>query len=164
MSPGFLGSSVGKESTCNVGDLSLIPGLERSPGEEIGYPLQYSWVSLVAQLVKNPPTVWETWVRSLGWKRPWRRERLPPPVFWPGEFSGLYSPIVHGVTKSQTRLNDFCIKGKRGTSLTVQWLRLCASSARAGLIPGQGTKIPYGMQCSQENLRKGKRVSTNFKR
>ena len=47
----------------------------------------------MAQLVKNPPTMWETWVRSLGWEDPlWRREKLPTPVFWPGEFYGLYSP------------------------------------------------------------------------
>ena len=58
---------VGKESTCNAGDPSLIPGLGRSAGEGIGYPLQYSWTSLVAQLVKNPSAMRETWVRSLGW-------------------------------------------------------------------------------------------------
>jgi len=46
----------------------LIPGLGRSAGEEIGYPLQYSWASLVAQLVYNPPAMWETWVQSLGWE------------------------------------------------------------------------------------------------
>ena len=67
---GFPGSSAGKESACNAGDPSSIPGLERSPGEEIGYPLQYSWASLVAQLVKNLPAMLETWVRSLGWKDP----------------------------------------------------------------------------------------------
>ena len=50
---GFPGSSVGKESACNAGDLGLIPGLGSSSGEGIGYPLQYSWASLVAQLVKN---------------------------------------------------------------------------------------------------------------
>ena len=66
----FPGSSVGKESTCNAGDPSSIPGLGRSTGEEIGYPLQYSWSSLVVQLVKNPPALWETWVRSLGWEDP----------------------------------------------------------------------------------------------
>ena len=44
--------------------------LGRSPGEGIGYPLQYSWASLVAQLVKNPPAMWETWVQSLGWDDP----------------------------------------------------------------------------------------------
>ena len=67
---GFPGSSVGKESTCNVGDPDWIPGSGRSAGEGIGYPLQYSWVSLVAQLVKNPPAKWETWVLSLGWENP----------------------------------------------------------------------------------------------
>ena len=46
----------------------MIPGLGRSTGEEIGYPLQYSWASLVAQLVKNPPAVWEIWVQSQGWE------------------------------------------------------------------------------------------------
>ena len=63
----FLDSSVGKESACNAGDPGLVSGLERSAGEGIGYPLRYSWASLVAQLVKSLPAVWETWVRSLGW-------------------------------------------------------------------------------------------------
>ena len=85
---GFPGGSAGKESTCNKGDLGSIPGLGRSPGEGKGYPLQYSglensmdciihgvakswtrlsgfhyaqlWASLLAQLVKNPPAIWET--------------------------------------------------------------------------------------------------------
>ena len=52
---GFPDHSVGKEPTCNAGDLGLIPGLGRSAGGGIGYPLQYSWASLMAQLVKNPP-------------------------------------------------------------------------------------------------------------
>ena len=59
---GFLDSSVGKESACNAGDPGSIPGLGRSPGERIGYPLQYSCASLMAQLVKDLPTMWETWV------------------------------------------------------------------------------------------------------
>ena len=67
---GFPNSSVGKESTCNAGDPGLIPGLGRSLGEGIGYPLQYSWASVVAQLVKNLPAMWETWVGSLGWEDP----------------------------------------------------------------------------------------------
>ena len=67
---GFPDSSVGKEYTCNAGDPSLISGWGRSAGEGIGYPLQYSWASLVAQLVKNPPAMWETWVWSLGWEDP----------------------------------------------------------------------------------------------
>ena len=59
---GFLDSSVAKESVCIAGDPGSIPGLGRSTGEGIGYPLQYSWASLVAQLVKNLPTMQETWV------------------------------------------------------------------------------------------------------
>ena len=63
---GFPESSAGKESTCNAGDPGSIPG----SGNGIGYPLQSSWASLVAQLAKNPPAVWETWVQSLGWEDP----------------------------------------------------------------------------------------------
>ena len=105
VSVSFSDSSVGKESTCNAGDRSSIPGSGRSSGEEMGYPLQYSWASLVAQLVKNPPAMQETWVQSLGWEDP------------PGEgdgnplqYSGLENPMdreiwqatAHGVAKSQT--------------------------------------------------------------
>ena len=67
---GFSGGSGGKESACNAGDLNSIPGLGRSPAERIGYPLQYSWASLVAQVVKNPPAMQEAWVQSLGWEDP----------------------------------------------------------------------------------------------
>ena len=66
----FPDSSVGKESACNARHPGSIPGLERSTGEGIGYPLQYSWASLVAQLVKNPLAVQETWVPSLGGEDP----------------------------------------------------------------------------------------------
>ena len=59
---GFPGSSGGKESACNVGDPGSIPVLGRSLGERIGYPLQYSWASLVAQTVNNLSALWETWV------------------------------------------------------------------------------------------------------
>ena len=67
---GFPDSSVSNESVCNAGDPGLIPGSGRSPGGGIGYPLQYSWASLVAQLLKNLPAMWETWVQSLGWEDP----------------------------------------------------------------------------------------------
>ena len=67
---GFPHSSVGKESSCNAGDPGSILGLGRSSGEGIGYPLQCSWVSLLAQLVKNPSAVQETPVWSLGWEDP----------------------------------------------------------------------------------------------
>ena len=62
--------SAGKESTCNAGDPGLIPGLGKSPGEGMGSPFQYSWASLMAQIVKNPPAMQETWVQSLGWEEP----------------------------------------------------------------------------------------------
>ena len=86
----FPGSSAGK-AACNAVDPCSIPGLGRSPGEGIGCPLQYSWASLVAQLVKNLPAIWETWVRSLVWEDPLEKGKVPIPVFWPGEFHGLYS-------------------------------------------------------------------------
>ena len=67
---GFPENSVGKESAFNAEDPSSIPGSERSAGEEIGYPFQYSWASLVAQLLKSLPAMRETWVHSLGWEDP----------------------------------------------------------------------------------------------
>ena len=66
----FPDSSVGKESACNAGDPGSIPGSGRSAGEGIGYPLQDSWASLVAQVVKNPPSMRKTWLRSRGWEDP----------------------------------------------------------------------------------------------
>ena len=88
---GFPNSWVSKESACNAGHPGFIPGSGRSNEEGLGYPLQYSWASLVAQLVKRSACN----VGDLGlspWLRrsPWRRERLATPVFWPGEFHGLY--------------------------------------------------------------------------
>ena len=65
---GFPGSSAGKESTCNAGDPNSIPELGRSPGEGIDYPLQCSWASLVAQMLKLLPAIQETWIWSLGWE------------------------------------------------------------------------------------------------
>ena len=67
---GFPGGPEVKESACNVGDLGSIPGSGRSPGEGIGYPLENSRASLVAQLVKNPPAIRETWVQFLGREDP----------------------------------------------------------------------------------------------
>ena len=81
----FCGSSAGKESACNAGDPSSIPWSGRSPIERIGYPLQYSWASLVGQMLKNPPAMRETWVRSWVGKIPWRRAWQPTLVFLLGE-------------------------------------------------------------------------------
>ena len=90
----------------------MLPGLGRpgdpgslAAGEGIGYPLQYSWVSLVAQLVKNPPTIWETWAQSLGWE-----ESPGEGKGYPLQYSGLENAmdcIVHGVTKNQSGLSKF---------------------------------------------------------
>ena len=72
---GFPDRSVGEESAYNAGDPSLIPGSGRSTGEGKGYPLQYSWASLVVQLIKNPPAMWEIWVQSLGWEDSLEKEK-----------------------------------------------------------------------------------------
>ena len=102
---GFPDSSVGKESAYNAGDPGSIPQLGKSTGEGIGYPLQYSWASLVPWLVKNPPAMWETWVQPLVWEHSMEKEKA-----YPLQYSGLENfmdCIVHGVTKSWTRLSDF---------------------------------------------------------
>ena len=109
----FPHSPVGKESACNAGDPSLNPGLGRSPGEGIGYPLQYSWASLVIHLVKNPPAVrrpgFSPWIGKI----PWRRERLPTPVFWPEEFHGLYCPWDHKQLDTAEQLSLFtCLRNQ----------------------------------------------------
>ena len=101
----FPHSSVGKEFTCNAGDLGSIPGLGRSAGEGIGYPFQYSWAPLVAQLVKNLPAMQETWVRSPGQEDPLQEGmathssilawRIP-------KDRGAWWATVHGVTESDS--------------------------------------------------------------
>ena len=92
--------SVGKESACNAGDTGLIPGLERSAGEVIAYTLQYSWASLVAQLVKNLLATRETWIQSLGWEDPPGEGKG-----YPLQYSGLENSmdsIIHEVANSLT--------------------------------------------------------------
>ena len=68
---GFPGSSAGKESACNAGELGLIQvWVRKIYWRKIGYPLQYSWASLLAQMENNLPAMWETWVPSLAWEDP----------------------------------------------------------------------------------------------
>ena len=117
MHPGFPDSLVGKESGCNAGDPGSISGLGRSAGEGIGYPLQYSWSSVVAKLVKNRLQCgrpgFDPWVG----KMPWRRERLPTAIFWPGEFHALYSPWGRKESYRTERLSlsrSRCIHGRVG--------------------------------------------------
>ena len=100
--PVFLGfpcDSAGKESACNAGNLDSIPGLGRSPGEGIGYPLQYSWAFLVTQLVKNLPAMRETWIRSLGWEDPLEKGKATQSSILAWRISWT---TVHGVAKSRT--------------------------------------------------------------
>ena len=109
----FSDSSVGKESACSAGDPCSVPGSRRSPGEEIGYSLQYSWTFLVAQLVKNLPTMRETWVQSLGWEDPLGEEKGYGLLY-----SGLENSVdctVPGVAKSQPWLSEFHFSFSMGT-------------------------------------------------
>ena len=96
---GFPGSSAGKESACNAREAGSISGSRRSPGDRIGYPVQHSWASLVAQMVKNLHAMWKTWVQSLDredplegsmathssiltWRNPTDREAWQAIVHW----------------------------------------------------------------------------------
>ena len=105
----FHGSLADKESACNAGDPGLILGWERSPGEGIGYPLLYSWAFLMAQMVKNLPATWETWVQSLGWEDPLKEGMATHSsiLIWRIPMDrGAWWATVHRVAKSQTRLKQ----------------------------------------------------------
>ena len=86
----------------------MIPGSGRSAGEGIGYPLQYFWAPLVAQLIKNLPAMQETWVQSLGWEDPLENEMAAHSSILVWEIPMTEEPggLVHGVTGSQTGLRD----------------------------------------------------------
>ena len=99
------GCSSGKESVCNAGDPGLIPGLERSPGEDIGYPFQYSWASMVAQMIKNPSAMLETLVQSLGGEDPLEEGMATHSsiLAWRIPMDrAAWQATVHGVAKSRT--------------------------------------------------------------
>ena len=124
MHMGFPGGSDGKESACKAGDLGLMPGSGRSPGEGNGYPFQYPglghkesdmteqlslWSSLVAQMVKNPPAGQETWVRSLGWEEPLEEGTVTHSsiLVWRIPMDrGAWWATGHGVAKSKTWLSN----------------------------------------------------------
>ena len=108
-SMGFPSSSAGKECTCNAGNPSSIPGSGSSPGESIGYPLQYSWASLVAQTIKNLPARQETCVQSLGWEDPLEEGMATHSSILARKISmdkEAWQATVHGVKKSPTWLSD----------------------------------------------------------
>ena len=92
---GFPSSSAGKEFACNTGDPGSISGSGRFPGEEIGYPLKYSWASLVVQLVKNPPAMQETCVQSPGWEDPLEKAKATHSSILAWRIPILHSPWAH---------------------------------------------------------------------
>ena len=101
----FSSSSAGKQFACNAGDPGSVPGLGRSTGEGIGYPLQYSWASLVAQLVNNPPAMQETPVQLLGQEDPLEESMATHSsvLAWRSSMDrGTWGATVHGVAKSWT--------------------------------------------------------------
>ena len=108
---GFPDSSVDKESTCNERDPGSITGSGRSGGEGIGYPLQISWASLVAQLVKNPPAMQETWVQSLVWEDPLEKGKathssiLAWRIPWPVQSMESQKNQSHKATDTTERLS-----------------------------------------------------------
>ena len=106
---GFLASPAGKESACNAADPILIPELGRSPGEGMGYPLQYSWASLLAQLVKNLPAMQQTWIRSQGWEDPLEEGMATHSniLAWRIPMDrGVWRATAHQVAKSWTQLSN----------------------------------------------------------
>ena len=89
--------------------LVRFPARGRSPGEGIGYPLQFSWASLVAQMVKNLLAMWESWIRSLGWEDPLEEGMATHSsiLAWRNPMDrGAWQATVHGVAKSWTQLSD----------------------------------------------------------
>ena len=137
---GFPDSSAGKVFACNAGDPGSIPGLGRSPGEGIGYLLQYSWTSLLAQMIRDPPVGF--WVQSLGWKLPCRRASQPTQYFcWenPHTQRSLVGYRPRGRkeldTTEQPSTNDAIIP-LLGTRLEITIIRknTCASMLLASLF------------------------------
>ena len=113
-----------------------IPGSGRSPGEGIGYPLQYSWASLVAQPVKNLPAMQETWVRSLSWE-----DSPGEGKGYPLQYSGLKNSmdsIVHGVAKSQTQTERLSLQGEKN-----QFSRISIKHLNAEQLGAESSTLIY---------------------
>ena len=112
---GFSDRSVGEESTCSAGDPSLIPGSEKSAGEGIGYPLQYSWASLVAHLVKNLPAMLED------------MDSIPGLGRSPGKGKGYALQYSGLENHSRTWLSDFHFHSLSSWKMKVQSTQLHSS-------------------------------------
>ena len=103
---------------------------------------------MIAQLVKNPPATQETWVWSWVGKIPWRRERLPTPVFWPGEFHGLYSPWSRKESDTTERLS-LSVNSRGPVAPMGQSLRGLKSFPGTGSTWGKGNIIPKWVEPDQ---------------
>ena len=158
---GFPHSSVGKESTCNAEDPSWIPGLGTSAGEGIGYPLQYSWASPVAQLVKNSLAMQETWVRFLCWEDSLEKGKAT--------YSSILAwriPVytVHGITKSWTQLSKFHFHF--GLPWPLSHKEFAWSTGDPGSVPGlgrspgegegEGNGHPHQYSCLENPMDRGR--------
>ena len=119
----------------------MIPGSGRSPGARIGYPLQYSWASLVAQTVQNLPVMQETCVRSLGWEDPLEKGTVThsSTLDWDSMGRGAWQATVHGVAKSWTRLSYFTFTHISGLPWWLRQYRICLKCRRPGFDPWVGT-------------------------
>ena len=122
-SEGFPGSSAGKESACNAGDPGSIPGSGRSPGEGKGYPLQYSWASLVAQMVKNLPAVQETWVQSWVRRSPGEGKGYPLQYSWASLVAQIVKnpPAMRETRVQSLGRQDLLEKGMATHSSILAW-------------------------------------------
>ena len=159
----FPSSSAGKESTYNAEDPGSIPGSGRSPGEGIGYPLHYSWASLVAQMVKNPPAMQETWVRSLGWEDPFEEGMATHCSFlawriqWTEELGGLQTMGLQRVR------HDWMTK--HSSASTISFMLITLQSTSLALISSPSFRVsPLKDTCFQFNIAANKTPSFLFKR
>ena len=158
---GFPGISAGKESTCSAGDSGLIPGLGRSPGEGIGYSVQYSWASLVTQTVKNclqcgRPGL-DPWVGKMPWRRAWQ----PSPLFLPGEFPQTEEPgglqsMGHKELDKMEQLSTTEVRGLRVKNPPANAGDAKAGSVpRSGRSPGEGNGTPLQYSCWENPMDRG---------
>ena len=135
---GFPDSSDGKESSCNAGDPGSIPGSRRFTGEGTGYPLQYSWASLMVQ-----PAVWEPWVPSLGWEDPVEEGMATHARILACRIPmgrGAWWAMVHGITLRYT--NDTILMEESEEELKNLLMKVKEESEKVGLkLNIQKTKI-----------------------
>ena len=141
----FPDSSIGKESICDAGDPGSIPGSGRTPGEGIGYPLQCSWASLVAQLVKNLPAMQETWVWPLGWEDPLEEGKATHSSI----LAWRIPWTVYGLAKSQTQLKDTLVLGNWAYNVFLFSQKpfiSCSRDVSSTLVSVGGNSILLGTQ------------------